>query len=180
LALIAAVGRPTPGGAFAGNRPFTRRVGVNRAAVVGSEINLLSARVYSCTRESGDHRRGKPGLRPPHTLANPVFALVLRPNCGCIHKNRESPDDEAVRYRVLRMLEELLVAPARSEHQRPFVSQGCRKLRQRRRLRHGPLVWAPPPPFFRGAVPRVPAAGHVSGFARHCARRCPTPGSGLR
>ena len=116
MALIAAVGWPTPDRALAGNRPFTRGVGVNRTAVVGSEIDLLSAHVGSRAGESWDHRRGKPRFRSPHTLANPVFALVLCPNRGCDHKNRESRNDEAVRHSYLRMMEELMVAPARSGH----------------------------------------------------------------
>ena len=47
MALVTVVGRPTPDGAYAGNRPFARRVSVNRTAVVGSEINLVSAGVNS-------------------------------------------------------------------------------------------------------------------------------------
>jgi len=97
-AFITAVGRPAPGGAYAGNRPFTRRVGVNRTAVVSSEINLLTASIDSRAWESWNYRRSEPGFRSPYTLADPARALVLCPNrrCGC--EEGKSPNDEAVQH----------------------------------------------------------------------------------
>jgi hypothetical protein len=97
-AFITAVGRPAPGGAYAGNRPFTRRVGVNRTAVVSSEISLLSASVDSRAWESWNYRRGEPGFRSPYTLANPARALVLRPNRSCGYEGGKSSNNEAIRH----------------------------------------------------------------------------------
>jgi hypothetical protein len=97
-AFITAVGRPAPGGAYAGNRPFTRRVGVNRTTVVRSEINLLSASVDSRAWKSWNYWRGEPGFRSPYTLANPARALVLRPNRSCGYEGGKSSNNEAVRH----------------------------------------------------------------------------------